>query len=29
MFAIINPLMKKQHVAINDGICKLDKPEIA
>lgn len=26
--AIVNPPTKKQQVAIRDGICKLDKPEI-
>lgn len=28
-FAIISPPTKKQQVAISDGNCKLDKPEIA
>lgn len=27
--AIINPPMKKQQVAIKEGSCKLDSPEIA
>jgi len=26
--AIINPPIKKQHVAISDGNCKFDKPEM-
>ena len=29
MFAIINPPIKKQQVAISDGNCRFDNPEIA
>lgn len=28
-FAIINPPTKKQQVAISDGNCRFDNPEIA